>query len=233
MNDIFVSLSTMLYASWPFLLVSSFLWGIASILLSPCHLATLPLVIGAVLNKNAGTKRYVVLFLIKFCLGLGFATAVIGGITIALGRIAGDTGSFIIWITAILFILIGVYLLGLIPDRIANANFLVKIINNKSTPFMLGVGFSLGLGPCTFAFLAPVLGISMNLINTQPVIAVMALLLYFIGMSLIIIVAGMSIDFVQKVLNWNEQKKAPVVIKKTCGLLLITAAIYMLLKQYL
>jgi len=43
---LFDALSRMLLASTWLALVGAFLWGVASVLLSPCHLAGIPLVVG-------------------------------------------------------------------------------------------------------------------------------------------------------------------------------------------
>jgi cytochrome c-type biogenesis protein len=45
-TSVFVPLSSMLEQSLFFMLLASFIWGILSILLSPCHISSIPLVVG-------------------------------------------------------------------------------------------------------------------------------------------------------------------------------------------
>ena len=51
MESLFTSLTEALYGSYSLALLAAFVWGILSILLSPCHLSSIPLIIGFLTAK--------------------------------------------------------------------------------------------------------------------------------------------------------------------------------------
>ena len=76
----------------PLLAAASFVWGILSIVLSPCHLASIPLIIGY-LQKQPGLSTGKAFRLTSvFAIGILASIAIIGGATAAAGRILGDVG---------------------------------------------------------------------------------------------------------------------------------------------
>ena len=87
--------------------------------------------------------------------------------------------------------------------------------------FLLGLLFGVALGPCTFAFMAPVLGVVFSSAKTSAVHAASLLLAYGIGHCAVIVVAGTSTELVQRFLDWNEQSKGVKVVKCVCGVLVI------------
>ena len=113
--DIFVTLSSMLSASPLIAITGSFLWGTASILLSPCHLASIPLIVGYIDSQGVIRTGRAVLVSTLFSSGILITIAVIGIITGLAGRIMGDIGQSGNVIVALLMIVIGLYLLGIIP----------------------------------------------------------------------------------------------------------------------
>jgi SAM-dependent methyltransferase len=87
--------------------------------------------------------------------------------------------------------------------------------------FLLGLIFGIALGPCTFAFMAPVLGVVFKAAKTAAVYAGSLLLAYGLGHCAVIVVAGTSTELVQRFLNWNEQSRGVTVVKGVCGVLVI------------
>ena len=67
MESLFTALTEALYRSFALALLASFAWGILSILLSPCHLSSIPLIIGF-LTAQDEKKRRAVFFLLWFLL---------------------------------------------------------------------------------------------------------------------------------------------------------------------
>jgi cytochrome c-type biogenesis protein len=92
----------------------------------------------------------------------------------------------------------------------------------------LGLLFGLALGPCTFAYMAPMLGITFRLAETHLLYGVILLLAYGLGHCSVIVAAGTSTEIVQRYLNWNEKSKGTIIIKKVCGILVILGGMYLL-----
>ncbi|NQT29207.1 MAG: cytochrome C biogenesis protein, partial [Candidatus Saganbacteria bacterium] len=95
--------------------------------------------------------------------------------------------------------------------------------------FILGLIFGLALGPCTFAYLAPILAVVFNLSATNLFFGLVLIMAYAVGHCSVIVLAGTSTEIVQHYLNWNERSRGTVIVKKICGVLVILGGIYLIL----
>jgi len=93
-------------------LAASFLWGVASMVFSPCHLASVPLVVSFVNGQGPVTTGRALALSGAFSGGLLTTLALIGVLTAAAGRMAGDLGPWVTWAVAGLLLVTG---LNLIP----------------------------------------------------------------------------------------------------------------------
>jgi cytochrome c-type biogenesis protein len=210
-------------------IAGAFIWGVLSIVLSPCHIASIPLIVGFIDGQgNITTKRAFSLSLL-FALGILVTIGIIGLITGLMGRIIGDVGAWGNYIVAVIFFVVGLYLIGVIPlpflEKGANPNFKRK---GLLAALVLGLIFGVALGPCTFAFMAPMLGVVFNMASTKLLFAVSLILSYAVGHCSVIVFAGTFTEVVQRYLNWNENSKGSVILKKVCGVLVIIGGLYLL-----
>lgn len=216
-------------AAW-IAVLASFAWGVLSILLSPCHLSSIPLVVGFISSQGKISMRRTFYISLIFSLGILITIAVIGIITASLGRLMGDIGSIGNYLVAGIFFLVGLYLLDIIK---LDWNRGLKQTKRKGlvAALILGLLFGLALGPCTFAYMAPVLGIVFQTAQTNYVIAMVFLLAFGIGHCSVIVGAGTLTGTVQKYLNWSEDSKTILWIKRICGVLVIFGGIYLIVNQ--
>lgn len=70
---------------------------------------------------------------------------------------------------------------------------------------ILGLIFGTALGSCTFAYMAPILGITFRLASANLIYGIILLLIYGIGHCFVIVIAGTSTELVQHYLNWNQR----------------------------
>ena len=226
---IFGWLSNSLQASPALALTASFIWGILSIILSPCHLSSIPLIVGFVDGQGRISTRRAFLISTVFAAGILVTIAAIGVITGLMGRMLGDVGKYGNYAVAVIFFIVGLYLLDIIhlpwsgPD---GTRFKTKGISGA---FILGLIFGAAVGPCTFAYMAPMLGIAFKVAATNFAYSISLLLAYGIGHCSVIVIAGTSAELVQRALNWNESSKGTVIIKRICGILVILGGIYLIL----
>jgi cytochrome c-type biogenesis protein len=208
--------------------LASFAWGVLSILLSPCHLSSIPLVVGFVSSQGKMSVKRTFNISLIFSIGILITIALIGIITASLGRLMGDVGSIGNYLVAGIFFLVGLYLLGIVKTDWNTVG--LKQTKTKGLPaaLILGLLFGLALGPCTFAYMAPVLGIVFQTAQTNYFLAVIFLLAFGIGHCSVIVSAGTLTGKVQKYLNWSESSKTILWIKKVCGVLVILGGIYLL-----
>jgi cytochrome c-type biogenesis protein len=227
MDSLFTSLTEALYGSFSLAFIASFAWGVLSILLSPCHLSSIPLIIGFLTAQGEKkTSRGLFLALI-FAVGILFTIIVIGIITAALGRIMGDIGPYGKYAVAVVFIVVGLYLMDII--RLPDTGVKLQPFGIKSvflSAFSLGLIFGIALGPCTFAFMAPVLGVVFQMSSTDSVAGGMLLLAFGLGHSGVIVVAGGLASRVQAYLDWTNRSHVVLWIKRVAGFLIILGGIY-------
>jgi cytochrome c-type biogenesis protein len=229
MENLFVWLTHSLTGSAWLALTASFIWGILSILLSPCHLSSIPLIIGFIGGQGIVTKKRAFVLAGLFSVGILITIGVIGLITGLMGRIMGDVGKTGNYFVAVIFFVIGLHLLDVIRIPFLGVTGQPKMKKKGAwAAFIIGLLFGVALGPCTFAYMAPMLGIAFQTASTNLPFAVSLVLLYAIGHCSVIVLAGTFTSMVQKYLHWNERSKGAVILKKICGVLVILAGVYLI-----
>jgi cytochrome c-type biogenesis protein len=88
--------------------------------------------------------------------------------------------------------------------------------------------FGVALGPCTFAYMAPMLAVAFKLSATNLPYGMLLLLFFGVGHCAIIVLAGTFMEVVQHYLNWNEKSKGSVILKKVCGVLVLAGGLYLI-----
>ena len=225
-NEIFEWLNNILMQNIYMALAASFLWGVLSVLLSPCHLSSLPLIIGYINRNGLSTVKSAFYNSLLFAAGILITIAMIGLITGLLGGLIGDLGSVGNYIVAIVFFAAGLYLLGVInpdwnfihPEKVHSKGYLLA--------FLLGLLFGAGLGPCTFAFMAPVLGVVFQYSAEHFAYAILLIAAFAVGHALVIAAAGTMSAKIGKYLNWADSSRAVLIFKKVCGVLVILGGVY-------
>jgi len=225
-DQLFTSLTTALSGTFLLALGASFGWGVMSILLSPCHLSSIPLVIGYISSQGQIKIKRSFYISLTFALGILLTIAAIGLITASMGRLMGDVGTWGNWLVAIVFILIGLYLMDILQWDWNRFNFGNKKRRGLFGAFVLGLIFGIGLGPCTFAFLAPVLGVVFQTATENWWKAFLLISAFGIGHCTIIVSAGSLTNLVQKYLDWTEESKTTLYVKRVAGFFVILGGIY-------
>lgn len=228
--DLFTRLSQALSQTPEIAIGAAFIWGVLSVILSPCHIACIPLIIGFINGQgNISTGRA---FGLSFLFGLGIliTIGIIGLITGLAGRMIGDIGGYGNYFVAVIFFAIGLNLMGVLPipfmEGGANPNYKRK---GFLAAFILGLLFGIALGPCTFAYMATMLGVVFNIAATKIVFAFSLLLAYGIGHCTVLVLAGTFTEVVEHYLHWNEKSKGAVILRKGCGILVIFGGVYLIL----
>ncbi len=228
MEQIFNNLTHAVEGSPLVALAAALAWGILSIVLSPCHLASIPLIVGFIDEQGRISTRRAFFISLLFSLGILVTIALVGIITALAGRMMGDVGRYGNYAIALIFFVIGLHLLGVIPMPGSGPGQVKMKKRGPLAAFVLGLVFGIALGPCTFAYMAPMLAIVFKAGAEQPVYAGTLLLLYGIGHCSVIVLAGTFTEVVQRYLNWNEKSKGAFLLKKVCGVLVLFGGLYMI-----
>jgi cytochrome c-type biogenesis protein len=228
MESLFITLTQAVYGAPLTALAAAVAWGVLSILLSPCHLASIPLIVGFIDGQGRISTFRAFVIAALFSVGILITIAVIGVVTAAAGRIMGDLGVYGNYFVAGIFFLVGLHLLELIPMPWSAPGRVGMTRKGYLAAFLLGLIFGIALGPCTFAFMAPMLGMTFSLASENPVYGGLLLLAYGVGHCAVIIFAGTFTEVIQHYLNWNERSKGALILKKICGVLVITGGAWMI-----
>lgn len=228
MDELFTALSRAVEGTPAVAIGAAFVWGVLSIVLSPCHLASIPLVVGYIGGQGRTSTGRASLVATMFAVGILITIAAIGAVTAALGRMAGDVGSWGSYLVAGVFFLVGLYLLDVISLPWSGPGQVGMKRRGLLGAFLLGLIFGVALGPCTFAFMAPVLGVVFKVASTSLAYAVTLLLVYGIGHCSLIVLAGTFTEVVQRYLDWNETSMGTLVVKRACGVLVLLGGLWLL-----
>ncbi len=228
MQELFTQLTHAVEGSWQVALFASFVWGVLSIVLSPCHLASIPLIIGFIDEQGRISTKRAFWISTLFSVGILVTIALIGVITAMAGRMLGDIGRWGNYFIAIIFFVIGLHLLEVISLPLGGPAQVGMKRKGALAAFILGLVFGIALGPCTFAYMAPMLAVSFKMSSTNPSYGALLLSAYGLGHCSVIVLAGTFTEVLQRYMNWNEKSNSTQIVKKVCGVLVLAGGLWML-----
>ena len=204
------------------------LWGVLSVLLSPCHLASIPLIVGFIDGQGIRTVRRALLVATLFASGILVTIALVGVVTSLAGRMLGDVGPWGNYLVAAIFFVVGLHLLDVIPLPFAGPGEIGWKRRGALAAFMLGLVFGIALGPCTFAYMAPLLAVTFRLGASHGVYGASLLAAYGIGHCAVIAFAGGFAGWVQRYLDWQRDSRGAVRLRQFCGVLVLIGGLWMI-----
>lgn len=225
---LFTNLSRAIEGDPAIALSAAFVWGVLSIILSPCHLASIPLIVGFIDEQGQISTKRAFQIALLFALGILVTIGLIGAATAMAGRMLGDVGRFGNYFVAAIFFLVGLHLLGVIPLPFTGPGQVKMKQRGRLAAFILGLVFGVALGPCTFAYMAPMLAVTFKLAAARMAYGILLLLAYGVGHCAVIVLAGTFTESVQHYLNWNESSKGATILKKICGVLVLLGGLWMI-----
>ncbi|MCK9329307.1 MAG: cytochrome C biogenesis protein [Candidatus Cloacimonetes bacterium] len=230
----FEALSMALYASIPMAILASFAWGILSILLSPCHLASIPLIIGYLNGQEKNNVWISFKLSTYFTVGILLMMGIIGLITGLLGKMLGDVGVWVELTMGVIFIGIALLIADVIHLPSFGHNF-IHLGKGKGVIGALLIGFVLGiaLGPCSFAFMAPILGIVFSSFQSRMIYSLSLLTAYVVGHCLVIILAGTFSTVIENYLHWTNKTKTTLIVRRVCAVLVLLSGLYLIIKNFI
>lgn len=209
-------------------LLAALLWGMCSVALSPCQIASIPLVVGYIDSQGSLAVRRALAMSAVFALGILVSLAALSGLTALAGHMLGGLGSVGGFVVAGIFLLMGANLLGLLPLRWSMPVESAMRRRGVLAGLLLGLIYGLSLGPCTFGFIAPVLALSLKVSTRQPLYALALMLAFACGHCTVIVAAGTSAGLVQRYLDWNGKTQVATWLRRAAGVLLVAAGLYLL-----
>lgn len=208
-----------------------FLWGMVSVLFSPCHLASIPLIIGYVGGQNQLVEgRKATLYAVIFTTGLFITIAVIGIVCSMLGRMLGDVGPYWTIVVGLLLIWVALDMLGVARCSLPGGLFSRLAIKGISGAFVLGLAYGVLSGSCTFGFIAPIL--ALVAIQSKIFTGMIFILLFAIGHCIPIAAAGSSTAMVKRLLVNSSWQLGGRFFRRLAGSLIAILGVYLIVQPF-
>ena len=231
LETIFLTVNEWMSAGSTVAALGCFVWGMISVLFSPCHLASIPLIVAYVGGQQkAVNPREASVYSAAFTLGLFITIALIGIICALLGRMLGDIGNY--WQVLIGAVLIWVALGMLGVEKCSLSGSLLYKLNFRGVfgAFGLGLGYGILSGSCTFGFIAPILA----LITVQQKVAtgILFILLFAMGHCIPIVVAGSSTAAIRRLIENRTWQGTGAWFRKGAGVMICLLGFYFIISPF-
>ena len=207
-------------------IILSFFAGVVASF-SPCTLSSIPLLIGYVQGSEVKDNKKAFKCSLIFSIGLGITFTVIGLLTALIGKAFLGAGKF--WYIILAFIMIGSGLqvldvINLFGDK-KEACKITKRREGILDVFFLGILSGILASPCATPIMAAIMAFIAASGNL--VIGMIMLLMYSLGHSVLIILAGTSFGLVEKIAYSENGKKIGRVLKNILGTIIILVGLYL------
>lgn len=195
---------------------------------NPCVLAMIPLMMGFVAGRqdaNKGVLRALG-FSFVFVLGLSITFTILGMVAALAGKMYGDVSSSWNWIVAAVCLVMGIHLMGIFTVPIPSIAHKVKPKTRGLVgALILGLLFGLVSAPCA----APILVVLLTYLagsGASVPYGGMLLLMYALGHSLLILIAGTSMGAAQTLIENKKMNRATDILRRGAGAVIVLVGVY-------
>lgn len=232
MDSVFITINSWMAGGMALAALGSLLWGMVSVLFSPCHLASIPLIVGYVGGQDRLVQgRAAALYAVLFSTGLFITIAAIGVVCSWLGTMMGDVGPYWTILVGAILIWLALDMLGVAKCSVSGGLMGRLKVRGCGGAFLLGLAYGILSGSCTFGFIAPILAI----ITVQGEIArgVLYIVLFGLGHCIPIAVAGSSTAFVRRLLENSAWQRGSGVFRRIAGGMIAALGVYFIVQPLL
>jgi cytochrome c-type biogenesis protein len=232
LDQIFLTVNEWMTGGIAIAAAGCFLWGMISVLFSPCHMASIPLIVtyvagqGQVLEARQGAK-----YAAAFTAGLFITIALVGIVCSLLGRMLGEIGPYWTILVGAILIWVALDMMGVSACSMSGGLMGKLKLKGIFGAFVLGLAYGLLSGSCTFGFIAPIL--AFITIQKQIAVGVFYIVLFGIGHCIPIAVAGSSTALVQRVLESSNFQRGSVWFRKAAGIAIGLFGLYFIVNPFL
>lgn len=224
MNEWLDTLSQLISQSGWFAPLIALLAGVLTSF-TPCALANVPLVISYVSGTGNHDTRKAFKLSLAFLLGMAVTLTILGTLASLLGKLMQMSGSWWYLLLGILMVLMALQtweLYNFIPST-----YLISKSTKKGCigAFIAGILGGIFSSPCA----TPVLVVLLALVANGGNIAwgIVLLLLYSLGHSFLVLIAGTSIGFVKNIIRNKKYGQVSQILKIVTGLIILLIGFYM------
>lgn len=194
---------------------------------SPCTLSSIPLLIGYVQGNGVKDDKKALRYSIIFSIGIALTFTSIGVIIAIIGKAFLGAGKFWYIILALIMIVSGLQVMNII-NIFGDKKDACKIPKKREgflEVFFLGIVSGVLASPCATPIMAAIIAFIAASGNLP--LGVIMLLMYSMGHSILIILAGTSFGFVEKIAYSEKGQKVGNILKNILGVIIILVGFYL------
>jgi cytochrome c-type biogenesis protein len=212
--------------------VGCFLWGVVSVLFSPCHLASIPLIVGYVAGQDRMVEgRLAALYAGLFTAGLFLTIAAVGVICAWLGRMLGDVGPYWTIVVGLILLWVAMDMLGVSTCSMGGSLMGRFRLRGMGGAFVLGLAYGVLSGSCTFGFIAPILAVIT--VQEKIMTGILLITLFGLGHCIPIVVAGSSTALVRRLMANASWQRGGTAFRRLAGVLIGIMGLYFVVRPFL
>jgi cytochrome c biogenesis protein CcdA len=191
----------------------------------PCSLSSIPLVVGYVGGTGRHDTKRALRLSVTFAAGTAVTLTVFGIIASLAGRLMGLASSWWYIVLGVIMVLMALQVWGIF--ELIPSSYLISKNTKRGFvgAFVAGILGGVFSSPCSTPVLIALLAIVAG--KGSVLWGILLLLLYSVGHSILAVVAGTSVGFVQKLALNKKYGKAGFIIKVVMGLLILLIGFYM------
>ena len=209
-----------------------FLWGVVSVHFSPCHLASIPLIVGYVAGQDRLVEgRQAALYAGLFTSGLFLTIAAIGAICALLGRMLGDVGPYWAIVVGLILLWVGMDMLGVARCSMGGSLMGRFRLRGMTGAFVLGLAYGVLSGSCTFGFIAPILAVIT--VQEKVMTGLLLITLFGLGHCIPIVIAGSSAALVRRIMTNASWQRGGTAFRRLAGVLIGLMGVYFVMRPFL
>lgn len=225
MNEILETMSELIKNNFWIAPIISLLAGILTSF-TPCSLSSVPLIIGCVGGTGTNNTKKAFKLSIVFALGMAITFTVLGAMASILGKFMQNGGSWWYIVLGILMIMMALQTFEIVTF-IKSTNFQTK--NTKKGylgALIAGILGGIFSSPCSTPVLIVLLALVAN--SGNMIWGIFLLLLYSIGHSILVVIAGTSVGTVRKITQNEKYGRISNILKYVMGTVILLIGFYML-----
>ncbi len=184
---------------------------------APCVLVMIPLMVSFVAGsgeERVGPLR-ALLYSLVFVAGLGITFTALGMVAALAGTMYGDVSKVWNWVVAVVCLVMGLHLLGVLKLPIPSLNVQPRT-RGVVGALVMGLLFGVVSAPCAAPMLIVLLTYLAGSGSSVPWGATL-LLVYALGHSVLILVAGTSMGLCRKLIESKRVTRATEIMRRAAG----------------
>jgi len=193
--------------------------------ITPCALSSIPLIIGYVGGTGERNAKKAFAYSAVFSVGTAVTFVTLGIIATSAGKLMGTSSPVWYMVLGVLMVLMALQTWEIF-NFIPSVNLISKSRKKGyAGAFLAGILGGIFSSPCSTPVLIALLAIVAGEGNL--LWGILLMLLYSIGHSTLVMVAGTSVGFVQKINSSEKYKTAATILKTVMGTAILLIGLYM------